>query len=103
MGYNRDIHDPHGKVCFDDYDLDWNRTDNIRPNWHVHRRSIPKPECWSNMIQMARDLSNGFDYVRVDLYEVEGKILFGEMTFTPHGNVMEYYEDEWLKEMVKYL
>ena len=35
------------------------------------------------MLPIAKRLSEGFDYVRVDLYFANGKVLFGEMTFTP--------------------
>ena len=34
------------------------------------------------MLEISKKLSEDFDYVRVDLYEVEGKIYFGELTFT---------------------
>ena len=35
------------------------------------------------MIVLVDKLSEGFEYVRVDLFNVEGKIYFGEMTFCP--------------------
>ncbi|MCD9508919.1 hypothetical protein GLP34_20770 [Photobacterium phosphoreum] len=41
---------------------------------------------------MAFYLSKGFDYVRVDLYLVDGKVLFGNMTFTP-GSGFEPFSD----------
>ena len=100
VGYNRNPDDPHGKVCFDDYDMDWNRTERIKPDWHENRRLIPKPQCWDEMVKMAKVLSGDFEYVRVDMYEVEGKIIFGELTFTPQGCVQEFYTDEALKEML---
>lgn len=100
VGYNRNPEDPHGEVCFDDYDMDWKRTERIHPTWHKNRHHIPRPKNYERMIEMARQLSRDFEYVRFDLYEVEGKILFGEMTFTPHGNVMEYYTQDTLEEML---
>jgi hypothetical protein len=39
---------------------------------------------------IAAALSQGLEYVRVDLYEIEDRILFGEMTFTPMGNYLPY-------------
>lgn len=42
-----------------------------------------KPEWFDEMLDMARKLSAGEEYVRVDLYQTGGKILFGEMTYTP--------------------
>ena len=35
------------------------------------------------MLRDAETLSAPFPFVRVDLYEVEGKVFFGELTFTP--------------------
>lgn len=98
VAYNRNPKDPHESVCFDEYDIAWHRTENILSCWHRDRRLLPKPQCWEQMIQMARDVSEGFSYVRVDVYEIDGRILFGELTFTPHGNVMSYYTDECLKD-----
>jgi hypothetical protein len=41
------------------------------------------PETWSEMIRIAETLSVDFQYVRVDLYDIEGRIVVGELTFTP--------------------
>ena len=98
VGYNRDPRDTHGIVCFDDYDMDWNLTERILPWWHKSRKLIPRPQNLERMIQMAKDCTKDFPYCRFDLYEVEGKILFGEMTFTPQGNVQEFYSGQYLKE-----
>lgn len=100
VGYDRDPKDPHGSVCFDDYDLDWNLTDNIYDKWHKNRRELPKPQCWEQMKEMAATLAGDFEYVRVDLYEVDGKILFGELTFTPQGCVQEFYKEEYLQKII---
>lgn len=45
--------------------------------------TIPKPECIAEMFEIASKLSEGFPFVRVDLYQSYGKIYFGEMTFYP--------------------
>jgi len=50
--------------------------------------SIPKPQNFEKMIEIATILSQGFAHVRVDLYNVDGKIYFGEMTFT-NGSGMD--------------
>lgn len=58
-----------------------------------------KPSCLEDMIETAEKLSKPFPFVRVDLYNSNGKILFGEMTFTPMGCVNGYITDEgekWL-------
>jgi hypothetical protein len=45
---------------------------------------IKKPKAYDKMIELSERLSKDFDYVRVDLYDVKGKIYFGELTFG-HG------------------
>ncbi len=45
--------------------------------------SLPRPEGLEEAFHTADLLSAGFPFVRVDLYLVEGKVRFGEMTFTP--------------------
>lgn len=99
--YDRQVGVDHG-VQFDHYDIDWKLTDGIRPGWHPKRREIPKPQCYKQMLEIAQILSKDFPYCRVDLYEVEGKVLFGELTFTPQGNVMSYYTDEMLQDMLRF-
>ncbi|MGE7689351.1 ATP-grasp fold amidoligase family protein [Lysinibacillus sp. NPDC097214] len=63
------------------YDLNWN----LQP-WGQSKKNtnidIPKPENFSLMITLAEKLAAGFSHVRVDLYNIDGRIYFGEMTFT---------------------
>ena len=53
------------------------------------------------MMSFAEDLSKGFPQVRVDLYNIDGQIYFGELTFTSAGGHMNFYSDEVLPEMGK--
>lgn len=65
------------------YDLDWNLTD---IKWVGHDNSAEtadKPAKLAEMLTIARALSADFEYVRVDLYHLEEKVVFGELTFTP--------------------
>lgn len=86
----------------DHYDIDWHLTDGILPARHPKRREIPKPQCYKRMLEIAQILSKDFPYCRVDLYEVEGLVYFGELTFTPQGNIMNYYTDDTLVDMLKF-
>ncbi len=45
--------------------------------------TLPKPKTIDKMFELASELSKGFPYLRVDFYEVNGKIYFGELTFFP--------------------
>ena len=64
---------------------------------------MPKPECLEEMINVARMLSNGFPQVRVDLYELKGKVYFGEMTFTSNGGYQDFYSQDFLNELGSYV
>jgi len=74
-----------GKEAF--YDTDWTRNDLMYHTYDQYENDIPKPGCYDEMIKIATTLSEGFKYVRVDLYEIDGKIMFGEMTFTPTNGI----------------
>lgn len=65
---------------------------------------IPRPQNLDKMLEFAEKLSQGFAHVRVDFYEVKGKLYFGEMTFTfgsgtdrPIPNEFGYTMGSWLK------
>ncbi len=84
---NRNPHD-ETQVELTFRDVDWNHLDigNRKSNL-----DIPAPSCLPDMLQCARLLSAGFPFVRVDFYDIGGKAIFGEMTFTPAGANADYY------------
>ena len=99
VAYDRSADDPHGVVSYDDYDRDWNLTEGIKPIWHKNRKVFPKPKTYERMLEIASKLSEDFDYVRVDLYEIENDVLFSELTFAPNGYVPDFYEPRMLNEL----
>lgn len=68
------------KVRRNIYDLDWNLMSVEISYPQETKISIKKPNQLSEMIDVARKLSKGFKHVRVDLYCIDNKIYFGEMT-----------------------
>ena len=77
------------------YDLDWNSIDGLQGPLR-NGKQIARPKLLSEMIDAARTLSTDFDFVRVDLYESDGRIMFGELTFSPACGVMDYYTDDFI-------
>lgn len=78
---------------FDFFDLDWNKLPII--NGYVNSPTPPpRPDRLSEMIEIARKLSSGFPFVRIDLYSVP-EVYFGEMTFYPHAGLIAIYPEEW--------
>ncbi len=76
------------------YDLDWRRLP-VRFNFPNDPRELERPRSLPLMIEAAETLGRGFDFVRVDLYEVEGRPLFGEMTFYPGSGLDRFTPREY--------
>ena len=81
-------------------------------NWHAQNQylrpagleisgtgKIEKPQRLDTLLGIARTLSADFPFVRVDLYEVQGEIYFGELTFSPACGVFPYFTDEFIQKM----
>lgn len=75
------------------YDVDWNNL-HIISDCPPAKKEIPKPENLEKMLQIAGKLSEDFPYVRVDLYNIDGKIYFGELTFYPWSGYVQFAPDE---------
>lgn len=71
------------------FDVAWNRLP-ITLCFPPHPGEIEKPETLSEMIGVAQKLSKGINFVRVDLYNINGQIYFGEMTFTPGSGIEKF-------------
>ena len=83
-----------GDVKFDYYDADFNHLDLIQVH-PMSGRKLEKPANFEEMKMIAAKLSKGIPQVRVDLYNVNGKIYFGEMTFTHHGGIRPFHPQKW--------
>jgi hypothetical protein len=81
-------------VKFDFFDENYNHL----PFKHGHENADelpPKPEHFEEMKLLAEKLSAGLRQVRVDLYNVNGKIYFGEMTFYHHCGFVPFEPEKW--------
>ncbi|WP_270238251.1 ATP-grasp fold amidoligase family protein [Clostridium perfringens] len=75
------------KVTF--FDKDWNILEFER-HYPKSKIQIPKPSKYYDMIKIAEKLSKGIPFVRVDLYESNEKVYFGELTFYPGSGFEEF-------------
>ena len=72
----------------------WSLWKDVKPLWDTGR-NIEKPNNLDEMIIVAEKLSEAFKYVRIDLYDFDNRIYFGEITFH-HGSGMEtIFPKEW--------
>lgn len=91
-------------IRYDNYYIDWKRFDGAQFNgWKSRVKGIQKPKRWGEMVKLAEDLANGFPFVRVDLYCVDEKIYFSEMTFTPAKGTLIFDDDQADFEIGKWL
>lgn len=79
---------------FDFYDMNFNHLDiqNIHPN---SDKTISKPKNFNRMVEVAQELSKGIPFVRIDLYEIDEKVYFGEYTFFHGGGFWPMKPEEW--------
>ena len=82
------------------YDLDWNKLP-IRKGFPNSKQFNQKPEKLDEMIEISRKLSTNLPFVRVDLYEVNGKVYFGELTFYPQNGFSSFYPKKYEREFGK--
>ncbi len=80
--------------CF--YDLGWNKIEGLTTKGiKEYKETLEKPKNYDEMVAVATKLANKFPFVRVDLYNINGNILFGEMTFYPTDGRMDFEPDEY--------
>lgn len=75
------------------YNRGWDQKLNYNNTTLLSNINIPKPKAYEQMIQAAEELSKPFPFVRMDFYLISGKVIIGEMTFTPNGCVDTGYTD----------
>lgn len=80
------------------FDRDWNMMPFER-SYPSEREGIPKPTRYEKMVELAQVLARDFPFVRVDFYEVDGQIYFGEMTFYPGGGLEAFQPESWDEEL----
>ena len=82
------------ETTFDFYDMNFEHLPftNGHPNAAV---PLKKPECFSEMISLAEKLSAGIPHLRVDFYVVNGRIYFGELTFSHWSGFKPFVPQEW--------
>lgn len=77
------------------YDMDWKLLPFGKELPHDPNIKVEKPEMFEEMKKIASDLCKPFQYVRVDLYQVGGKVYFGELTFFPAGGAPDFVPSEY--------
>ncbi len=92
-------------IRYDQLYIDWSPFDESQFNgWRKGDVPPVRPENFPEMVEMAETLAKPFPFVRVDLYSIDGKVYFSELTFTPakgtlvfDGDEADFIQGAWLK------
>lgn len=84
------------------FDTEWKLMD-IGINYPIPEKDIAPPTMLSEMLDVARKLSVDFIFCRIDLYEVNGKIYFGEITLCPGGGFEPFHAYEQDLQFGRYI
>ena len=90
------------KISF--LDMDFKRAKFERSDYKPFDIIPDKPKNFEKMKELTKILSKNITFLRVDLYEINGKIYFGELTFTPCGGYLPFKPKEYdkiLGELIK--
>lgn len=93
MMMNYTMHHEEGVLGF--FDRDFNLLPVYRADFAPMREQPSKPINYDIMLQLAETLAKPFPHVRVDFYNIDGKILFGELTFFNASGYVQFEPDEF--------
>lgn len=91
----RDMNTKNGSFPINYYDMEFSLLPISQTQHPNVNASVNKPIHFEKMKDLAKTLSQDFPFVRVDFYEVNNRVYFGEMTFYPTGGFNELHPDEW--------
>lgn len=83
----------NGKLGF--YDMEFNQLPCRRMDFAPITKKLPKPKNFEKMVEYARILSKDFPHVRVDFYNIDGQIVFGELTFHNGSGYVLFEPDDF--------
>ena len=95
-----DNHEKNGSRYSNVYDRAWNRLDVTYGFPGDDRFGVP--ENAEELVEVAEKLAKPFTFVRVDLYNIDHRIVFSELTFCPAGGMTPFVPDSFDYEMGKY-
>ena len=89
-----DRNTPGEETKFDFFDMDFNHLDftNGHPN---SDKTIEKPKGFEEMKELACKLSEGLPHARIDFYDINGQVYFGEITFFHWSGIVPFNPEEW--------
>ena len=82
-------------IKYNNYYIDWTPFNEAQFNgWDTSEEQLKKPDQFEKMVKFAEKIASPFPFVRVDLYLINNKIYFSEMTFTPAKGTLIFDDDK---------
>lgn len=83
------------RLTSDHFDMEWKHLPFTFKNLPAAEKIPAKPQNFETMCQLAAKLSIGHPHLRVDFYEVNDKVYFGELTFYSASGFGQFMPEEW--------
>lgn len=103
FAYVSDGLEDHSTANINFVTMDWEKAPFRRLDFKEFDVLPKKPEHFEKMVQLSKILSKNIHFVRVDFYEINGKVYFGELTFFPGGGLVNISPKEWDAKIGKYI
>ena len=84
------------------YDIEFNKL-KLRMHRPYIEETVEKPDTYEQMVEFSRKLSQGIRFIRIDFYEINGKLYFGEFTLTPSDGMGKFHPECWDEKIGEYL
>ncbi|MCF2659697.1 hypothetical protein JQM83_10985 [Parabacteroides distasonis] len=99
--YCQVIRDRHTKETIDFYDMDWNHQEfvGLNPVARNGLTPVPRPTHFDKMLEICRKFAKNIPFIRVDLYEINYKVYFGELTFYPASGMGTFSPEYWATKL----
>lgn len=99
--YCQVIRDRHSKESIDSYDMNWRHQEfvGLNPIASNGINPVPRPLLLDDMICICHKLSENMKFVRIDMYVIDNRIYFGEITFYPASGMGLFNPDKWNEEL----
>lgn len=84
------------------YDRQWKKMPFSR-HYPAEQEPTPRPHNYEKMIKLSEKLSANLKFARVDFYDINGRIYFGEITFFPGNGMEEFSSIEWDRRLGEFI
>ena len=81
-------------MCKTYFDENWNLLNIVEANHRINKEQ-KKPQTFEKMKEFSKKLAKDMPFVRIDFYEIKGKLYFGEITFFPASGLEKFKPEEW--------